>query len=79
MKVNKFGVEKNTILQPFAVNSSNVPTELLQLWLRLSTEIRKVDSGISIIFFLTSARTRENSSETTILLQSSFCFFKNWL
>lgn len=52
MKVNKSGVEKNTILQPFAVNSSNVPTELLQLRLQLSTEIRKADSGISIIFFL---------------------------
>lgn len=51
MKVNKYGVEKNTILQFFAVNSSNVPTELLQLRLRLSTEIRKADSGISIIFF----------------------------
>lgn len=52
MKVNKSGVEKNTILQPFAVNSCNVPTELLQLRLRLSTEIRKADSGISIIFYV---------------------------
>lgn len=60
MKVNKSGVEKNTILQPFAVNSSNVPTELLQLRLRLSTEIRKADSGISIIFFFNVSKNTGN-------------------
>lgn len=60
MKVNKSGVEKNTILQFFAVNSSNVPTELLQLRLRLSTEIRKADSGISIIFFFYVSKNTGN-------------------
>lgn len=58
MKVNKSGVEKCTTLQPFAVNLCNVPTELLQLWLRLSTGIRDgwLENSI-ILFFNVSKNT----------------------